>query len=346
MKDNFSIEYVAKAEFHSLTEEWNSLECGKEMTFFQSFGWNEMIAMHCIPEDTFFYESRYVVVRAEGKAILIAPLFIIKHDYMLINKKGIYFIDDRGWTDYLNCIYNKFIPEAFIYMLSHVSNKYNINLFNFCQLKESTTSYQFIVNNYQVKDDDKYSCVSLSIPSESEEYIKLLSKNARQNIRTANNRIAKDGLSLSCVFDDLYVDKIKCIEIRQAKLSLQYSKVSKLRKYKYRIMDKLRINYGKCIPILDFEMSKVMTAYINHEIGAFFNYVIDKNTNSVVIISAGTNMKYARYSPGILLMFNYINQIISKHERYCVIDFTRGVEKYKFTLGGSTTSNHNILFVC
>ena len=87
MKDNFSIEYVAKAEFHSLTEEWHSLECGKEMTFFQSFGWNEMIAMHCIPEDTFFYESRYVVVRAEGKAILIAPLFIIKHDYMLINKK-------------------------------------------------------------------------------------------------------------------------------------------------------------------------------------------------------------------------------------------------------------------
>lgn len=344
MKEVFSIDFYNKAEFHTLSEEWHSLEVGKEMTVFQSFLWNEMIAKHCIPEDTFFYESRYVVIRRDGKAVLIAPLFIIKHNYLWVNKKGIYFIDDRGWSDYLNCIYCQFIPDAFTYMLYQVSQKYKIFNFEFCQLKDSTSCYHYIVNNCLIEKDDEYSCVSLQLPNTIEEYTRMLSKNSRQNIRTAKNRIEKDGLSLLYAFDDVDVDKMKCLDIRQSKMSLQYSKVSKLKKYKYRLMDKLRIQSGTCFPLIDYAKSKVMSIYIENEISAFFNYLIDKNTYSIVVIAAGTNMKYARYSPGILLMYNYIHQLICQDKKCRIIDFTRGVEKYKFTLGGSTKNNHNIKF--
>jgi len=50
-------------------------------------------------------------------------------------------------------------------------------------------------------------------------------------------------------------------------------------------------------------------------------------------MAVGTNEQYERYSPGILLMYNFIDYII-KNKMYTVLDFTRGNEKYKYSLGG------------
>ena len=86
-----------------------------------------------------------------------------------------------------------------------------------------------------------------------------------------------------------------------------------------------------------------MTAYIDGDLCAFFNYAYDEPHKRIVIMAAGTDLTFARYSPGMLLMYNFIKQCIQEGS-YEEIDFTRGDEKYKFALGGKLHENHSIWF--
>lgn len=53
--------------------------------------------------------------------------------------------------------------------------------------------------------------------------------------------------------------------------------------------------------------------------------------NSLVVMCAGVNPKFARYSPGLLSMYNQI-KIFLEEQHLDSIDFTRGNEKYKYDL--------------
>jgi hypothetical protein len=185
--------------------------------------------------------------------------------------------------------------------------------------------------------------VSLLLPHIVEDYCSSLSKNSRQNLRTANNRLVKDGHEIVFNFDDVFVNKDECAEIREKKLSQQYDKIPIFLKYKYRIKNKLYFHFNFCYPLYHYRLGKVMTAYIDGRLCAFFNYVIDEKHNNIVVITAGTDLFFSRYSPGILLMYEFVKQVIAKGQISCV-DFTRGNEKYKYTLGGLTFYNHNICF--
>ena len=172
----------------------------------------------------------------------------------------------------------------------------------------------------------------------------MLSKNARQNLRTANNRLAKDGKILAFNFDDVVTDKNSCLNIRESKLAVKYAKVPIWRKYKYRLVNKVLFHFPRFAPIQTFDGSKVMTAKDEEGLlRAFFSYGYDTEGRCVRIMSAGTDLEFARYSPGMLLMHTFIIKTIEDglvHE----IDFTRGDEKYKFTLGSVLQNNHTITF--
>ena len=98
------------------------------------------------------------------------------------------------------------------------------------------------------------------------------------------------------------------------------------------------------MPITRFAEGKVMTACDEEgNLRAFFNYGFDPNGKCIRVMAAGTDLDYARYSPGILLMYNFILKAIEEGT-LSEIDFTRGDEKYKFALGGQKKLNHNIKF--
>lgn len=339
----YTIELFDIDHFYLLEKEWKRLEIGAEMTVFQSFEWNRMLVNLCLLPDNKYYETRFVVIKKDGNSVLIAPFWVIKRNFRFVNKRGIYFVGRQGWSDYLNCIYDDFDDEAFLFLLNEVSNIYNIFTFYFEELPESASVSGFIMNKFGgeiVKEDV---CVSLELPLSVEEYLSILSKNAKQNLRTANNRIKKDNCDISFCFEDQLVDRNKCAFIREKKLQKQYRKISVIRKQWYRFKNKLRFHFNTCFPLFDYYESKVMTAYINSELCAFFNYVIDDNHNSIVILTAGTNLDYARYSPGILLMYNFIQKMIGDNNQ-CFLDFTRGEEQYKFSLGGTSHKNITIGF--
>jgi hypothetical protein len=340
---DLEIEYCKKDCFSSLEHVWRQLERGNDMTIFQSYDWNKMIVDHCLPPDTYYYETVFVTVRNHEMPLLIAPLWIIKHSFRFINKKGVYLVGKDGWSDYLNCIYDIFDPSAFYLLFKDVSRKYHVDIFVFDQVRETTQLYNYIRNKCVMVNDQENVCVRLDLPHKSDDYMNILSKNTKQNLRTAKNRLLKDKKELICIFDDQKVDKKRCWEIRQNKLQLKYSKVSPLRKFKYRMMSKFRFSFPSCIPLFDNGNTKIMAGYIDGELSAFFNYLIDVSKKEVVVIAAGTNLKYARYSPGMLLMYNFINEKLQKGDVVSV-DFTRGDEMYKIALGGVLNNNRIITF--
>ena len=76
---------------------------------------------------------------------------------------------------------------------------------------------------------------------------------------------------------------------------------------------------------------------------AFFNYGFDTEGKCIRVMAAGTDLDFARYSPGMLLMYNYILNSIQEGTMQ-EVDFTRGDEKYKFSLGGQQRIIHTIKF--
>ena len=340
----YKVRYITAQRIHDIHDEWKTMETGEEMTLFQSYEWYEMLLQHYIPEDTRNFESVYALVEADGQPCLIAPLWIIKRSFRILNRKGVYLIGRFSFSDYLNFIYRHFDPDAFDYLMKDLHQEYGVSQLTFENFREASSIYRHIVNSYPITENKEFPCVSLQLPSSIDEYNKMLSKNSRQNLRTANNRLQKDGKKLIFNDDDLQVDKQQCLELRDSKLSVKYAEFSLWRKYKYRIINRLRYTFPFFTPITHYPKGKVMTAYDEDgKLRAFFNYGYDPDEKAVRIMAAGTDLDFARYSPGMLLMHQFILKAIQQG-RLRTVDFTRGDEKYKFALGGELCMNHSVKF--
>lgn len=340
----YKIRYIESKNLDQIRNEWTELQTGKEMTLFQSYQWYQMLLEYYVPKDTREFESIYAVVESDGQPNMIAPLWVVKKTFRILNQKGVYLLGRGSFSDYLNFVYKDFDAGAFDFLLSELSHKYGITYYFFENLREFTSTYRHILNSYRVCKRSECSCVSINLPCSVEEYHKLLSKNSRQNLRTANNRLKKDGRNLVFNFDDHMIDRNRCLEIREAKLIAKYTNISLLVKYKYRILNRLRYHFPSFTPITSYYGSKVMTASDEDgNLRAFFNYGYDSGGTCIRVMAAGTDLDFARYSPGMLLMYNFILKAIQEG-KIEEIDLTRGDEKYKLSLGGQQVFNHTIKF--
>lgn len=339
-KKKFSINDIC-----SIKSEWSLLEKGNEMTYFQSFHWYLHVCRRFIPKHKNCESIIYLIQNEDGKPVLIAPLWIIKKNFKFINKKGCYLIGRNGWSDYLNLIYNKFYPEAVDFLIEEIKNDYSINNFIFEQLKENTSLYKYINSKYQVLNNKRVTCVELNIPSTVEDYNKLLSKSVRQNIRTAFNRIKSDNLDVSLMFDDK-PDFEVCRRLRNSRVVNKNKKEWKTKSLMYKLIkviyNKLILSWPKYLPFEEDPSLKFISIYINNEICAFFNYGVDYN-KSIYLLAVGTNDNFKRYSPGIILMYEFI-KYLTENNLSIKVDFTRGDEKYKYQLGGINHYIYNITF--
>lgn len=340
----YNVRYVKGIHLSQIRDEWKALETGEEMTMFQSYQWYQVLLEQYVPADTRQFESLYAVVESDGQPCMIAPLWVIKRTFRLLNQKGVYFLGRCSFSDYLNLVYQHFDADAFDFLLKDLSSKYGVRYFTFEDTRDISSLYRYILDNYEIVKNSECPCVDLSLPSSVEEYHRMLSKNSRQNLRTANNRLKKDGKSLVFNFDDQLIDRNRCLEIREAKLLVKYGDLPLMYRYKYKILNRIRYHFNKFIPFISFSESKVMTACDEEgRLRAFFNYGYDTDGRCIRVMAAGTDLDFARYSPGILLMYNFILNAIQEG-KIKEIDFTRGDEKYKFALGGHQRLNHNIKF--
>ena len=335
----YSVNYYSIDQIEQLKKPWERLEKGPDMTYFQTFAWNRMLSEQ-YKSTGFKLLIEFVVICCDSSPVLIAPFIVIKRTKRIVNKKGIYFFGRKGWSDYLNLVYDEFRPETVDYLFNAMSDKYGIVDYRLEQVKENSNLYFYLKSKSYIAEEISTECVGLDIPETIEDYLQKLSKHARQNLRTAKNRADKDGLTFSYNFDDINVDKKVCQTMRENRVEVKVQKGYNTLNYKQKLLrsitSRLEFKYPDYLPFYSDENSKMLTVYDDDKLCAFFNYGIDRNHNSVVLMAVGTNEEYSRYSPGMLAMFEFIkSNFNNKIIRY--IDFTRGNEPYKKCLGGGVS---------
>ena len=342
------IETYSQDDFLQLRTDWEQLQTGKEMTYFQTWDWNSML-LRGVPKDSAHFETIFLVVKRAEIAEMIVPLWIIKKRYHWVHPPMVYLFGYGGWSDYLNCIYNDFCEEIMDAVIDFIKKQYPSIPLYFTSLKEGSSLYRYIQKHYILLTTIQRDCVSVILPDTIEQWYQTLSKSTRQNLRTAKNRMARDGIAYTINFDDNMVNKQACIANRAKR-----SKMKSIRDEKVNWIKQLKRNIktiycaipsqGGYFPILDDPNAKVMTmSTIDGNLMAYFHYGYDEVHHEIVVISAGVMEGYERYSPGMILMQAYIEEVINQ-KKIRVIDFTRGDEPYKLALGGIRKINNTVKF--
>ena len=177
----------------------------------------------------------------------------------------------------------------------------------------------------------------------------MLSKNSRQNIRTAFNRAKTDGVSFVFNFDDNVVDLDEFEKYRNIRLldknQSHQGVISRLKGFiSSKILRRGYYKFPDYNPFTHDGDSKFMTIKSNEgELCAAFNYGLDKEHSQIVLMAVSTNPKFYKYSPGILVLYEYILKEI-ENKGIQLIDFTRGNERYKYVLGGKEHYNVKLVF--
>lgn len=334
----YSVNFYKISEFSILQADWKVLECGNDMTYFQTYSWYEML-IRFAPKDCWFYETTFARVTHEGTVVMIAPLWVIKHTFRIVNRKGVYFFGRGGYSDYLNIVYDNFDPFAWKALEEILISRFG-NTFVFELVKENTSFYKYLSCNYKFVKHSITTCVKVDLPNSVEDYKKSLSKNARQNLRTALNRIQKAGLTSGWFFDNSEANISELVAMRQRRVDVKNDRLPAM-SLRSRIKSLLRFTPPCYSPLVNDKKIKIFSASLDHKTCAFFSYgYVANNGGECYVMQAGLDDAFGRYSPGMLLAYFFICHMIQTNIAKCV-DFTRGTESYKFAIGGKKHFIHS-----
>ena len=345
----YSIDFISLKSFPMLEQDWKLLQRGKDMTYFQQYEWYKILVDLNKEIRNKNFEYLFARVQKNGKTVLIAPLWIIKKTFAKFNKKGVYIFGRAQWSDYLNFIYNQFDPTSIDFLFTQIKLKYGIYNYVLEDIQQESELAQYIITKFHLENLEQSICVNLNIPNNEEEYKKLLSKNSKQNIRTAFNRAETDGISFVFNFDDKSVNLDEFKKYRNIRLlekNQSYQNIISRLKYfiSSKILHRGYYKYPEYAPFTHDTNSKFITIKSKEgELCAAFNYGMDKVHSQIVLMAVSTNPKYYKYSPGILALYKYIiNE--TNYKNIKLIDFTRGNERYKYVLGGKEHYNVKLIF--
>ena len=183
-------------------------------------------------------------------------------------------------------------------------------------------------------------CVAIDLGGrEYEDYYLSLSKHQRQNLRTAYNKIEKEGETVSLDIIDprsltrefrrelqfLYEDRKARIDSGLSTFKLFYKRISAP---VFKIM-------------MSIENGKLFVLKINDKPAAVMAGFYSKERDGFVVPVLFSNNEMLRYSPGIILINEVVKELIQ--EKVNSLDLARGTEQYKYMMGGKTHLNYTIL---
>ena len=336
MDMNYSVKFFNKTQFPLLEETWRRLEVGQDMTYFQLYDWYKML-VELNPKDNWAHEIVFgLVTDSYNNAIMIAPLWIVKHFFGKRDRKGVYIFGRRGWNDYCNYIYDTFRPGALIALFNAVKDKYNVSRYVFENLKTNSSLYIHIHDNYQLLNEKKQICVAVSIPEDKETYLQRLSKHSKQNIRTARNRASKDMIDYLINENDTSMTAEEFQRFREIRVGEKnrLTHGNLWHQIRNRVSLIARYQFPKYTPMEnDKKCHYISCRTSSNELMGAFCYGVDIYRHEIVVMAVSLNMKYKRYSPCMLAAYHYIISHVEDKE-IRIINFTRGNEKYKYVLGG------------
>lgn len=185
-----------------IENDWKRLEIGTEMTSFQTYDWSLLLLKDIKKKllRSIFWKPVFVChLNSGGEVDMIAPLVVQSKSLNLrfySMMSGICILGEKSYSDYLNFIYNKWSDEAADEIFSFIHENYGGIELRLNNVPENSSLAGYVTNHFELINRDGETAVFVDNPVDADEYYKSLSKNTRQNIRTAYNRLAKTTLSV------------------------------------------------------------------------------------------------------------------------------------------------------
>ena len=211
-------------------------------------------------------------------------------------------------------------------------------------LPETALLYRAIMNlegtGVRYRDKEKHENVLICAEQGYDDYYAGLSKHTRQNLRTAYNRMARDGVRpyLEVIIGKPLDRKLlrRLIDIYCKRHNDRYGvKTSPLKKLYLNVFDfstrSLQNNAGNFYAIL----------YIGGEIAAFMAGMHSPKRDSIIIPRLSINDSFSQYSPG-MVMINETMKYMTKDMGICSLDLSKGAEQYKFSMGGTSYPTYSL----
>jgi len=277
----------------------------------------------------------YYVAYDNDEPVCIIPLY---------DRKGIRQVAARGYEmNYPDFVYaDSLTDEQMTEIIKALKKEENgtVHIVNTHQDSKIVSALRALGTECTVQEE----CVHIPFGDDYGEYCARFTRNTRQNINKAHNRLARDNkpYSVETFFRDGVPDSYRKPIARIAAKRMQEI----LGDGKSRIPLKyVRARYFfpslTFISKTDYSFSSVIM--IGDEMAGFMFGMIRGNT--VVIPKIAHDSAFSAYSPGLLLVSDTIKYLIENTD-IRVLDLSNGTERYKFDMGGTSHFVYRADIVC
>lgn len=335
-------EYASIAEIEDI---WNRIYSGNEdISWFQSFSWNQSLE--------WAFRNRKVRYRnCTLKYIVYDGRFIVP---AVVSKKENYieFLGTKESSDYLSFIYDRSASQTELsewvrfFLEDYAGYSIRLERINVTSRIYGTVKEVVAHSNGAWKEELR-DCVVVPTRTDSETFVASLSKSARQNYRTALNRIRKDGLQyevmsgFGTVSEEIAAMLLTVYRDRRADCDEANNVAGRAAGFARGVIKKA-LGENDIDILSDYSRKeKLFLALIriDGELAAFCEGNLNNRQNCISIARVATKSDYYKYSPGNIMLIETIEKLKNEIEFF---DLTRGIEDYKFRLGG--VIHHNACF--
>ncbi len=313
-------------DYRKIKEVWAKLwGCNTKTSVYQSPEYVALLIKHILGFQVIHQSSPlYYLFIKDGKDIMILPLFKkwFRNHYSLLGYKS--------GCGYLDAIYdNNMTISLMNECMDTLIRQYPDTSILVRNVKETSLLGEFFL--YCGLNISDRPCVNIHYKDSYDNYFNSLSKNTRQNIRTAYNRIERDDkrIKVECFKSGNIPAAMhkNLLDIYIKRQSGRYGKLTRLGL-------KFFVNYFDLGTMAERELKELETICmltIDDEIAAFLDILHQGDT--VVVPRLAINDRFNTYSPGMLLLNECAKNFII-NSKIRDLDLTHGDEKYKLSLGG------------
>lgn len=269
-----------------------------------------------------------------GAIVMIAPL---KKDVVERNVKMLGDIKGCGCTDF---IFSHRLTDSDRHKCVELLLK-QFGKLKLRRVKSESIVSQCVERCFVSPMPSKQMCVRLVFGGDVDGYVESLSHSVRQNLRTAYNRMRRDGVEyeLRIWMPGTPIDNDTWQELMRTYLDRLLGKYKTVRfgsvfyKFYKTVFYRYIAHDSKSL----YELGNAFHAVLlnNGKLMAFMSGYADHNETKLVIPRLAINNEYKFYSPGYVLILETMRKL-SASSNFREIDLSRGTERYKLDLGGLT----------
>lgn len=324
---------IKERKFRSIKSLWNNIIPEDNGLFYLTYEYSQILVYlfyvrKIINFKSYFHKHLKFFV-SDTTNTIIAPLCIDDRNRTIVLMGNIF---SSGYNDFIyssSCKEDDVIP-----VIEYVKHKYPNYTLEFNDVLEDSILNN---NNILVLTDKRY-CYKIHAVDGYDNWYNSLSKSARQNLRTAYNRLNTDNKKME------FITSMNVSQEEIEKMVILYKKRmweilhKNINNLDFHYEQKKRKEIKKYIQTHPFfycigknKRVQIARLYIDNDLAAF--WISFKERDGIIVPRLAINSSFSRYSPGGLLINEYLKNSLDGMS-YFSLDLSRGNEPYKKVYNG------------